>query len=340
MSTRDDFPEKVKSTLAKRANYCCSSPSCGRVTAGPDGGQGVASIGVAAHIRAAAPGGARYDVGQSNTDRKSIENGIWLCASCSRLVDSDPKMYTVELLQKWKRNREEGVRSMLQDPSDNQSRGRGLQVSWSYIAKEPWIFSLSDAHSLDEYDASTSASAFDWLVETGCAPFQESRIRLIFSNPTDQAISITGISAQVKLEKPYSSALVYSASAGANDYIVLVVDLEDRIPTPKSGKLTELGEVETISNQPFFDSKYLTVDPRSNLGVILVARALNSLAYWTLAISTLEHGQQAVVTVDQDGRPFLTSGRPVPEISTVYEYCWSDPSGPPFVLRDGCDLEA
>lgn len=35
-------------------------------------------------------------------ERKSSENGIWLCQSCSKLIDSDVKRYTIEKLKKWK----------------------------------------------------------------------------------------------------------------------------------------------------------------------------------------------------------------------------------------------
>lgn len=35
-------------------------------------------------------------------ERKSFENGIWLCQSCSKLIDSDEIRYTVGKLKKWK----------------------------------------------------------------------------------------------------------------------------------------------------------------------------------------------------------------------------------------------
>jgi len=38
----------------------------------------------------------------SEEDRKSIENGIWLCQNCGKLVDNDEKAYPSDLLQQWK----------------------------------------------------------------------------------------------------------------------------------------------------------------------------------------------------------------------------------------------
>lgn len=102
-NNRDDFTEKTKDLLAKRVGYRCSNPKCGKLTCGatrkPDG---YVNIGVAAHICAAAPGGKRYDRAMSHEERKSILNGIWLCQSCSKLIDSDEIEFTEELLHEWK----------------------------------------------------------------------------------------------------------------------------------------------------------------------------------------------------------------------------------------------
>ncbi len=64
------------------------------------------NIGVAAHISAASLGGRRYDTEMSSHDRKSIDNGIWLCQNCAKLIDSDEKRYSVALLNDWKNTSE------------------------------------------------------------------------------------------------------------------------------------------------------------------------------------------------------------------------------------------
>lgn len=100
---RDDFDDKTKGILARRAGYRCSNPKCRKLTTGPQTHPAKAiNIGVAAHIAAASPGGKRYDPTQTSVDRKSVGNGIWLCQSCAKLIDSDGVRYTVELLQGWK----------------------------------------------------------------------------------------------------------------------------------------------------------------------------------------------------------------------------------------------
>ena len=107
-SKRDDFKAKTIDIMAKRVGYRCSNPNCRKLTCGAnDDPENYSNIGVAAHICAAAPGGKRYDANMTRAERMGIHNGIWLCQSCSKLIDSDDLRYTVDLLYKWKRLSEE-----------------------------------------------------------------------------------------------------------------------------------------------------------------------------------------------------------------------------------------
>jgi hypothetical protein len=113
----NDFPSKIMTRLAERAAYLCSNPSCRIITIGPCTTDLAAStkIGVAAHICAASPGGPRYDMSQSLTQRKGIENGIWLCASCSTLIDKNQGSdYPAANLRRWKSDHETLVKQCLE----------------------------------------------------------------------------------------------------------------------------------------------------------------------------------------------------------------------------------
>lgn len=100
---RDDFEPKVKEIMAKRVGYRCSNPNCRQLTCGPQGEPTkTINIGVASHICAASQGGPRFDPDQNQEQRKSIENGIWLCQTHAKLIDSDEKRYSVHILQQWK----------------------------------------------------------------------------------------------------------------------------------------------------------------------------------------------------------------------------------------------
>lgn len=101
---RDDFSKPTIRALALRAGYCCSLPECGRSTVGPSdsGPDKHITIGVAAHIAAAAPGGARYDANMSPEQRSSISNGVWLCQDHARLIDVNPDAFPTHLLHEIK----------------------------------------------------------------------------------------------------------------------------------------------------------------------------------------------------------------------------------------------
>lgn len=100
---RDDFSQSVKDLLANRVGWKCSNPNCRKATRGAGVEKtNIINIGVASHITAASKGGPRYDENMTAQERKSFENGIWLCQSCSKLIDSDEMRYTVDKLKKWK----------------------------------------------------------------------------------------------------------------------------------------------------------------------------------------------------------------------------------------------
>jgi hypothetical protein len=104
---RDDFNSQIKDTLSKRVGLRCSNPNCRALTSGPNSSEDKATnIGVAAHITAASINGPRYDASMTPSERSSIKNGIWLCQSCAKLIDSDTLRYAVDLLHKWKNKAE------------------------------------------------------------------------------------------------------------------------------------------------------------------------------------------------------------------------------------------
>ncbi len=109
-SSRDEFAAKTKRDLAARAGHRCSFPECDHSTSGPgaESPHSTVNIGEACHIRAAAsgPGARRYDSSMTSAERRSIDNGIWMCRTHAKLIDSDEATYTVEQLQQWKRQAE------------------------------------------------------------------------------------------------------------------------------------------------------------------------------------------------------------------------------------------
>lgn len=104
---RDEFSSTTKDALAKRVALRCSNPACRALTVGPHSVSAqTVNVGVASHITAASPGGPRYDPNMTEVQRSSIDNGIWLCQTCAKLVDNDPARYTAGALNTWKINSE------------------------------------------------------------------------------------------------------------------------------------------------------------------------------------------------------------------------------------------
>lgn len=99
---RDNFTKSVIETLKARVSHRCSNPDCRVPTSAPSSGNKAHTIGVAAHICAASPGGPRYDAEMSTHERKDINNAIWLCQNCSVKIDRDPNSFSVDLLNSWK----------------------------------------------------------------------------------------------------------------------------------------------------------------------------------------------------------------------------------------------
>ena len=108
---RDDFSTATINELVARAGLRCSVPDCNVLCFGPAVASDTAfNQGTAAHIHSAArTTGPRANPDLTPEQRKSIINGIWCCARHGRLIDSDEKRYSPDLLRRWKREHEERI---------------------------------------------------------------------------------------------------------------------------------------------------------------------------------------------------------------------------------------
>jgi hypothetical protein len=124
---REEFTKSTARILGERVGYLCSNPDCGTATVGPHSEPTRAlKKGVAAHITAASKNGPRYDADLSTEQRRSIDNGIWLCSSCHEIVDGDAARFPAKQLRQWKEQAERaaflellgaGARSRRRKPS-------------------------------------------------------------------------------------------------------------------------------------------------------------------------------------------------------------------------------
>lgn len=159
---RDDFDEKTKEILSRRVGLRCSNPNCRKLTNGPqiDPSKAI-NIGVAAHITAASQNGPRFDTTMTPEERKSAENGIWLCQNCAKLIDNDERRYSKDLLIEWKRLSERAalleVENLIPPPSNFQSNDLELLRFYSQCFDRPAF--------QDPFREEGSMEAFDKAIE-------------------------------------------------------------------------------------------------------------------------------------------------------------------------------
>lgn len=125
-NNRIEFSSRVVNQLKQRAAFICSNPECHRLTIAPSKVdlEQVLYTGVVSHIHAASPGGPRYDGNLSKKECQSINNAIFLCASCSVMIDKNSGVdYSVEKLSQWKREHDDWVGKNL-----NKTQGRTLNA--------------------------------------------------------------------------------------------------------------------------------------------------------------------------------------------------------------------
>ena len=135
--------------MALRVALKCSQ--CYRQTSGPtDEPNGRVLVGVAAHICAASPGGPRYDPRQTHQQRRSIENGIWLCANCAKLIDDDVSRFSVRDLHRIKKKAENLAHKELNLPVTGvRDDWRAFQIGSIASYATPIKFPLAGAKEVD-----------------------------------------------------------------------------------------------------------------------------------------------------------------------------------------------
>ena len=176
---RDNFTRQTAAGLAKGVAYRCSNPECGQITVASNANQdGIVTIGVAAHVHSASPGGPRFKPAQPSEERRSKENGIWLCQNCARLIDVDPVKYTAEALLEWKRD--------AQKRAFRDHLTSGTKSPTSQTPAPPLSDTFAKVHKAAELDleafkrtpiwSETSIELFLRPDDEGAHPFQISRM--------------------------------------------------------------------------------------------------------------------------------------------------------------------
>jgi hypothetical protein len=105
--------QKTYRLLYGKSSNRCAFPKCPNPIT-----DGTTLLGEAAHIKAESAGGPRYDPAQTPEERRAYENLLLLCGVHHKFVDDDEKAYTVERLQKMKREHESKATEMDESETD------------------------------------------------------------------------------------------------------------------------------------------------------------------------------------------------------------------------------
>lgn len=142
---RHDFLQSTVQRLRDRAGNVCSFPKCHAHTHGAAfKGDKSVGVGVACHIKAAAPGGPRYDPKQTKDERRHLDNGIWMCQSHSKLVDADDSAYSVETLVEWKQQAEARSNSLINQKSFTEREVKAAVEEGQVSVLQRWVNQAND----------------------------------------------------------------------------------------------------------------------------------------------------------------------------------------------------
>lgn len=220
---RDDFPGAIVDVLAKRVGMRCSNPGCRLSTSGPrDEPTKVINVGVASHITAASSGGPRYDPNLSSSERRSFDNGIWLCQTCSKLIDNDPNRYSVSKLREWKRVAEEAARKAIECPDDRDELVEAREYD-AVTLKASLPLNLDDSFSGSPQEFASLSLQFVLALKAGrrvqvsCTYPELDQYQNIFNEPskvTGDVVQLAEFMRQKKIRGEYISCVIGSLFSG------------------------------------------------------------------------------------------------------------------------------
>lgn len=126
------IPVRDQKHLCLKSGNRCALPDCRKeLVVDAKNGDPASLVTQIAHIKGEKPGknnkraSARYDANMNNKERNSYDNLILLCPSCHKIVDGQPQTYTVEILQKIKKDHEEWI--------INSTKNEVINVSFSEL---------------------------------------------------------------------------------------------------------------------------------------------------------------------------------------------------------------
>ncbi|HTJ71324.1 MAG TPA: hypothetical protein VL551_27535 [Actinospica sp.] len=112
MASMRNYPSSVVTGLVLMSQGTCYFPKCSEPLVRLDEGTPVNNFEIA-HVRAAKPGGPRYDAAMTNEQRDAFPNLVLLCLVHHKVVDRvRPQDFPTSTLQQWKEENGDGLTAL------------------------------------------------------------------------------------------------------------------------------------------------------------------------------------------------------------------------------------
>jgi hypothetical protein len=109
MTPRKHIPDAVTNRLFALSGNECAFPGCSNKLTTHEGEERPVTVGERAHLAGVGRQGPRSEVAGQLADIDAAENLILLCHECHKRVDENPRIYSVEVLAKYKLDHEAKV---------------------------------------------------------------------------------------------------------------------------------------------------------------------------------------------------------------------------------------
>lgn len=201
-----------------------------------------------------------------------------------------------------------------------------VDVSVERVVGDKWFLAFagdmpSEAREIEGGEHS-GREVNDWLRLQGAVDVGETRLRVIVQGLAGETVVVRNIRASTERSAPFSGTLIQCPTAGANSATLLVFDLDD--DTPKAWEWREDGGRQRVGGSPFFELNNVTLARGEVHDFVIVGCAKECLVRWRLELDLEVGRHREVVTVDDGGEPFATSGRPAAGFTTVLDWAWYD----------------
>jgi hypothetical protein len=219
-----------------------------------------------------------------------------------------------------------GIVLLRDDGPDPSGQSTAVAVTVERIdADEGWTVAFAgplpdQAHQIEGWDGSP-AKAYDTLISCGAVDYGETPLRVSVRGLSSDTVVVRDIRAETEKTTAYSGTSVFCSSAGANAATVLVIDLESENPVAWEGAEGADG-LEPTGSAPWFDRNNVTLAKGEVHDFIVAGLAKSSLVHWRIVLDLDVAGDKQMLTVDDSGQPFVTSGQPASGFDSTMEWAW------------------